>query len=96
MRAGDDLLHPGDHVFCRDLLCQDFGRKRKNFWWDVRYADVIDAFQQDDVRDTGLGQNIPVEACRRAGAETREIVQNTIAAYTQVEYGHTILLPLVQ
>ena len=73
--AGDELAEAGDEVFGGDGIVGMGGARG--------VADVVDAFEDDEVLDASLGEDVAVEAGEGAGAGL--VVQDAVAADAFVE-----------
>ncbi len=75
--AFGELGEAGDEVVGGDDVVGLFGVKG--------VADVVDAFEDDEVADGGLGEDVGVEACEGGGAGA--VVEDAVAADAVVEDG---------
>ena len=73
--AGGELAEADDQVFGGDDVVRLDGV--------LGVADVVDAFEDDEVLDAGLGEDVAVEAGECVGAGV--VVQNAVAANALVE-----------
>ena len=85
MGAGDDLAIGADDAGDMGLVIRDTDGRVAG-----QGAKIIDAFQQDQMGDAGLGQHIAVEPGQRIGA--KPVVQQAVAADPLIDDGDVAAL----